>query len=45
MCSGIGYRGRTGIYEMLMVDDPVRQLTLEKADAIEDSGVGGLPVA
>jgi general secretion pathway protein E len=33
MCTGVGYRGRTGIYEMLVVDDPVRQLTLQKADA------------
>ncbi len=33
MCSGVGYKGRTGIYEMLVVDDPLRQLTLEKADA------------
>lgn len=33
MCNNIGYRGRTGIYEMLVVDDAVRQLTLAKADA------------
>ena len=33
MCSGVGYKGRTGIYEMLVIDDPLRQLTLEKADA------------
>ncbi len=33
MCTGVGYRGRTGIYEMLVIDDPLRQLTLEKADA------------
>jgi general secretion pathway protein E len=33
MCNQLGYRGRTGIYEMLMVDDAVRQLTLQKADA------------
>jgi general secretion pathway protein E len=32
-CNQLGYSGRTGIYEMLMVDDPVRQLTLQKADA------------
>ncbi len=33
MCNNLGYRGRTGIYEMLVVDDAVRQLTLAKADA------------
>jgi general secretion pathway protein E len=32
-CLNVGYRGRTGIYEMLMIDDEVRRLTLEKADA------------
>ncbi|MBL4632297.1 MAG: Flp pilus assembly complex ATPase component TadA [Kofleriaceae bacterium] len=33
MCNNLGYRGRTGIYEMLVVDDAIRQLTLAKADA------------
>jgi general secretion pathway protein E len=32
VCLDAGYRGRTGIYEMLMVDDAVRALTLQKAD-------------
>lgn len=32
-CTSSGYSGRTGIYEMLVVDDPVRALTLQKADA------------
>jgi general secretion pathway protein E len=32
-CLDVGYRGRTAIYEMLMVNDAVRRLTLEKADA------------
>jgi general secretion pathway protein E len=32
-CLQVGYRGRTGIYEMLMVNDAVRRLTLDKADA------------
>jgi general secretion pathway protein E len=32
-CLDVGYRGRTGIYELLMLDDDVRRLTLEKADA------------
>jgi general secretion pathway protein E len=33
LCTNIGYSGRTGIYEMLVVDDAVRALTLQKADA------------
>ena len=32
-CQQLGYRGRTGIYELLMVNEPVRRLALEKADA------------
>jgi general secretion pathway protein E len=32
-CNQLGYRGRTGIYELLMVNDQVRRLSLEKADA------------
>jgi general secretion pathway protein E len=32
-CLEVGYRGRTGVYEMLMIDDTIRRLTLEKADA------------
>jgi type II secretory ATPase GspE/PulE/Tfp pilus assembly ATPase PilB-like protein len=32
-CGQLGYRGRTGIYELLMVNDVVRRLALEKADA------------
>jgi len=30
---GIGYRGRTGIYELLPVDEAVRELLLQKKDA------------
>ncbi|HTE56882.1 MAG TPA: type II secretion system ATPase GspE [Kofleriaceae bacterium] len=33
VCLDSGYRGRTGIYEMLMVDDSIRALTLQKSDA------------
>ncbi len=33
MCNQLGYRGRTGIYELLMINEPVRRLTLDKADA------------
>ena len=32
-CLEVGYRGRTGIYELLIVEDTVRRLTLDKADA------------
>jgi general secretion pathway protein E len=32
-CGMLGYRGRTGIYELLMISDSVRRLTLDKADA------------
>jgi general secretion pathway protein E len=40
-CGGTGYRGRTGIYEMLMVDDDIRQLTLKNVDSssIKRAGV------
>jgi general secretion pathway protein E len=30
---GIGYRGRTGIYELLTVDEQVRDLLLQNKDA------------
>jgi general secretion pathway protein E len=33
MCLDVGYTGRTGLYELLMIDDRVRGLTLQKADA------------
>ena len=32
-CQQLGYKGRTGIYELLMINDTVRRLSLEKADA------------
>src|SRR6218665_1812508 len=32
-CSQNGYRGRTGIYELLLVDDTVRQLALKNVDS------------
>ncbi|HEY0190758.1 MAG TPA: type II secretion system ATPase GspE, partial [Kofleriaceae bacterium] len=32
-CNSLGYRGRTAIYELLMVNDQVRRLSLEKADS------------
>jgi general secretion pathway protein E len=33
VCGQNGYRGRTGIYELLMVDDEIRQLILKNVDA------------
>jgi general secretion pathway protein E len=32
-CRGTGYRGRTGIHELLVVDDAVRALVMARADA------------
>lgn len=32
-CGGIGYSGRTGIFEVLEINDPVRELIMAKADA------------
>ncbi|MBN1522092.1 MAG: type II secretion system ATPase GspE [Candidatus Aureabacteria bacterium] len=32
-CGGIGYRGRTGIYELLVVDEEIRRLIMEKSTA------------
>ena len=32
-CRGTGYRGRTGIHELLLFDDPVRALVMARADA------------
>jgi general secretion pathway protein E len=32
-CNQLGYKGRTGIYELLMVNDAVRRLALAKSDA------------
>ena len=32
-CMQLGYRGRTGIYEMLTVDDTIRELILKKSDS------------
>jgi general secretion pathway protein E len=30
-CNGLGYRGRTGIYEMIRIDEPIRQLIHQTA--------------
>jgi general secretion pathway protein E len=32
-CNSTGYRGRLGIYEMMMVDDDIRQLILKNVDS------------
>ena len=32
-CGGTGYRGRTGLYELLVVDDPIRDLIMHRANA------------
>jgi general secretion pathway protein E len=32
-CMKTGYRGRSGIYEILLIDDELRQMILSKADA------------
>jgi general secretion pathway protein E len=32
-CNGTGYKGRTGIYEMMLVDDEIRQLILKNVDS------------
>ena len=33
VCNGTGYRGRTGIYEIMMVDDAIRELSVKKVDS------------
>jgi general secretion pathway protein E len=40
-CRGTGYRGREGIYELMLVDDRVRDLIQQRAhaSAIRDAGV------
>ena len=34
-CAGTGYRGRAGVFELLVVDDDLRRLILRNADANE----------
>jgi general secretion pathway protein E len=33
ICLGAGYKGRTAIYELLPIDEKIRQLTIKNADA------------
>jgi general secretion pathway protein E len=39
-CNRNGYRGRTGIYEFLLVDDDIRQLVLKNVDSSTIKKVG-----
>jgi general secretion pathway protein E len=41
MCLEVGYRGRTALYELLLINDSIRRLTLQKADAatIRNAGI------
>jgi len=32
-CLNAGYKGRTAIYELLMIDEQIRQLAIKNADA------------
>jgi len=32
-CQGTGYRGRTGIYELMLVDEDLRRLILQNVDS------------
>jgi len=33
LCGGSGYKGRQGLYELLVVDDKIRHMTVERASA------------
>jgi general secretion pathway protein E len=33
VCLGMGYKGRTAIYELLPMDERIRQMTIKNADA------------
>ncbi len=32
-CGGSGFKGRQGVYELLLIDEPVRHMTVERASA------------
>jgi type IV pilus assembly protein PilB len=34
-CGGMGYRGRTGLYEVMLISDEIRTLTLERGSAAQ----------
>ena len=35
VCKGTGYRGRTGLYELMLVDDELREMIIANASAIQ----------
>jgi general secretion pathway protein E len=35
ICHGLGYSGRVGIYEVIQVDEPIKELILKEATAGE----------
>jgi type II secretion system protein E len=37
-CQGSGYKGRQGLYELLIVDEPVRRMTVERASSNDIKG-------
>ena len=39
-CRGTGYRGRVGVFELLAIDEPVRQLIQARANAIDIKAAG-----
>ena len=39
-CGHLGYKGRSGIYELLMINDEVRTLALKNADATQIKRAG-----
>jgi type IV pilus assembly protein PilB len=44
-CSGTGYRGRVGLYEVMSVNERIRSLILERAsvdDMVEVAVAGGM---
>jgi len=32
-CQGLGYKGRQGLYELLVIDEPIRRMTVERASS------------
>jgi general secretion pathway protein E len=43
VCLGAGYKGRTAIYELLIIDEKIRHLTIKNSDAmtIKNQGIKG----
>jgi len=40
-CGGSGFKGRQGVYELLLIDEPIRHMTVERSSAgvIRDHGI------